>query len=434
MPGNSRKRILILGGGFAGLDTALSLERIFSKDKNVDITLVNQNNYFVYTPMLAEVVGSSIDAKHAVCPIREFFNKVSFKELDVKSIDLRNRVVNCFHCSICNINLNLEYDYLAIALGSITSFHNTPGADEYSFPLKNVNDAKVLRSHVIDMFEHAELETDPDKRRRFLTFVVAGGGYTGVEVAAELNDFIHKSRRFYRNVRPDEVKVIIVDHGSRIMHEMSESLASYGEKLLRQRGMEIYLKTGVTNVTLDRVEFDSGKIIPTMTLIWAAGTAPHPVVESLPCAKDKGGRIVVNEYLEVSDWPNVWAIGDCAHIPNQETGNPYPPTAQHAVREGRRLAYNIEAAIYGKEKKPFQYVTEGMLAPLGHRSAVAEIKGFKFSGFFAWFLWRSIYLAKLPGLDRKLRVALDWALDLFFPRDIVQLKIVRRVTKTPDSH
>ncbi len=434
MPGNSRKRILILGGGFAGLDTALSLERIFSKDKNVDITLVNQNNYFVYTPMLAEVVGSSIDAKHAVCPIREFFNKVSFKELDVKSIDLRNRVVNCFHCSICNINLNLQYDYLVIALGSVTSFHNTTGAEEYSFPLKNIYDAKVLRSHVIDMFEHAELETDPDMRRRFLTFVVAGGGYTGVEVAAELNDFIHKSRKFYRSVRPDEVKVIIVDHGSRIMHEMSESLASYGEKLLRQRGMEIYLKTGVTNVTLDRVEFDSGKIIPTKTVIWAAGTAPHPVVESLPCAKDKGGRIVVNEYLEVPDWSYVWAIGDCAHIPNPETGNPYPPTAQHAVREGRRLAYNIEAAIYGKEKKPFQYTTQGMLAPLGHRSAVAEIKGFKFSGFFAWFLWRTIYLAKLPGLDRKLRVALDWALDLFFPRDIVQLKIVRRVTKTPDSH
>jgi NADH dehydrogenase len=434
MSQNLPKRILILGGGFAGLDTALYLERIFSNNKDVEITLVNQNNYFIYTPMLAEVVASSIDAKHAVCPIREFFSKVSFKELEVLSIDLRNRVVNCFHCDICNINLNLEYDYLVIALGSITSFHHTNGAEEYSFPLKNIQDAKVLRSHVIDMFEHAELENDPDKRRKFLTFVVAGGGYTGVEVAAELNDFIHKSRRFYKSVRPEEVRVIIAHHGPRIMQEMSESLASYAEDLLRKRGMEIYLKTTVTNVDLDKVEFDNNKVIPTKTVIWAAGTAPHPVVETLPCAKDKGGRIVVNEYLEVPDWSNVWALGDCAHIPNPETGDPYPPTAQHAVREGKRLAYNIEAAIYGKEKKPFQYATQGMLAPLGHRSAVAEIKGFKFSGFFAWFLWRSIYLGKLPGWDRKMRVALDWALDLFFPRDIVQLKIVRRFMKPSDSH
>jgi NADH dehydrogenase len=431
MSQNARKRILILGGGFAGLDTARNLDRIFSNNKDVEITLVNENNYIVYTPMLAEVVASSIDAKHAVCPIREFLNKVSFKELDVRSIDLRNRVVNCFHCNICNINLNLEYDYLVIALGSITSFHNTQGAEEYSFPLKNVYDAKVLRSHVIDMFEHAELDSDPDQRRKFLTFVVAGGGYTGVEVAAELNDFIHKTRRFYKSIKPKEVKVIVVEHSSRIMHEMSESLATYAENLLRKREMEIYLKTGVTSVTLDKVELDSGKVIPTKTVIWAAGTAPHPVLEILPCAKDKGGRIVVNEYLELPDWSNVWALGDCAHVPNLETGNPYPPTAQHAVREAKRLAYNIAATINAKEKKPFQYTTQGMLAPLGHRSAVAEIKGFKFSGFFAWFLWRSIYLAKLPGLDRKLRVAIDWTLDLFFPRDIVQLKVVGKFKKNP---
>jgi len=419
------KRILILGGGFAGLDTALHLEKIFAKDKDVEITLVNNNNYFVYTPMLAEVVASSIDAKHTVSSFREFFNKVTFKELEVRSIDLIKRIVNCYHCNVCEI-FNLEFDYLVVALGTVTSFHNTTGAEDNSFPLKNVYDAKVLRSHVIDMFEHADLEDDPNKRRQLLTFVVVGGGYTGVEVAAELNDYIHTSRRFYRNVRPDEVKVIVVEHGPRIMREMSAGLADYAQGLLRERGMEIHLNKGVSSVLPNKVELDNGVTILTNTAIWAAGTSPHPVIKSLPCEKDKGGRIIVNEYLEVPDFPGVWALGDCAHIPDPKTGEPYPPTGQHAVREAKQLAYNIAATIREGDKKPFQYTTQGMLAPLGHRSAVAEIRGFKFSGFFAWFLWRTIYLIKLPGWDRKIRVAIDWGLDLFFPRDIVQLRVPTR--------
>ena len=425
MSQNSPKRILILGGGFAGLDTALHLEKIFAKDKDVEITLVNKNNYFVYTPMLAEVVASSIDAKHTVSSLREFFNKVTFKELEVRSIDLTKRIVNCYHCNVCEI-FNLEYDYLVIALGTVTSFHNTAGAEDNSFPLKNVYDAKILRSHVIDMFEHADLEKDPNERRHLLTFVVVGGGYTGVEVAAELNDYIHTSSRFYRNVHPDEVKVIIADHGPRIMREMSEGLADYAQNLLQARGMEIHLKTGVSSVLPNKVELDNGVTILTNTVIWAAGTSPHPVIKSLPCEKDKGGGIIVNEYLEVPDFPGVWALGDCAHIPDPKTGNPCPPTGQHAVREAKRVAYNIEATVKGGDKKPFQYTTQGMLAPLGHRSAVAEIKGFKFSGFFAWFLWRTIYLIKLPGWDRKIRVAIDWTLDLFFPRDIVQFRVPTR--------
>src|SRR3972149_4094284 len=224
------KRILILGGGFAGLDTALHLEKVLAKDKDVKITLVNKNNYFIYTPMLAEVVASSIDAKHVVSPIREFFNKVSFKELDVRSVDLTKRIVNCYHCNVCEI-FNLPYDYLVIALGTVTSFHNTAGAEDNSFPLKNVYDAKLLRSHVIDMFEHADLETDPNERRHLLTFVVVGGGFTGVEVAAGLNGYIDTCRRSSRNVHPDEVKGIVVEHGPRIMREMSEGLADYAQGL-----------------------------------------------------------------------------------------------------------------------------------------------------------------------------------------------------------
>jgi NADH dehydrogenase len=433
MTENGSKRILILGGGFAGLDAAQQLEKIFSDDDEVEITVVNQNNYLVFTSMLAEVVASSIDAKHVVIPIRECLKKASFKELEVQNVDLEKKTVTAFHHRTGEL-FGLAYDYLIIALGSMTGYHGVPGAEENSFPLKDLSDAMVLRNHVIDMFEYADLETDPDLRRKLLTFVVVGGGYTGIEVAAELNDFVESSQRFYKSIRPDEVKVLVVDPGTRIMHEMSEGLADYGLNLLRKRGMEFLLQTRVKAVTPDRVEFQDGEFVETRTPIWAAGTAPQPPIQKLPCANERG-RIEVNEYMEVSNFPGVWALGDCAQIPDPRTGKPYPPTAQHATREGKRVAFNVAAAIRGKDKhrKQFKYKAMGMLAPLGRRSAVAEILGVKFSGFVAWFMWRSIYLSKIPGFDRKIRVALDWFLDMFLPRDIVRLKFLVRPKQSAPS-
>ncbi len=426
MPGNESKRILILGGGFAGLDTAQTLERILSDDEDVEITLVNHENYLVFTSMLAEVVASSIDAKHVVIPLRECLRRVNFKELEVQKIDLEKRVVTGDYFN-GGETFNLGYDYLIIALGSITGYHGVPGAEEYTFPLKNLNDAMVLRSHVIEMFEYADLIRDPDLRHRLLTFVVVGGGYTGIEVAAELHDFIHSSKKFYKNIDASEVKVLVVDPGTRIMHEMSEGLADYGLNLLRKRGMNFMLQTRVKEVTHDSVVFQDGNLVNTYTAIWAAGTAPQPVVAKLPCANEKG-RIGVNEFLEVPGHSGVWAIGDCAIVTDPNTGKPYPPTAQHATRQGKCVAHNVATSIRGESnhKRSFGYKTLGMLAPLGHRSAVAEILGLKFSGFFAWFLWRAIYLGKLPGWDRKIRVAFDWFLDMFLPRDIVQLKFLMR--------
>ncbi len=426
MTDNGSKRILILGGGFAGLDAAQQLEKTFSDDDSVEITVVNDNNYLVFTSMLAEVVASSIDAKHVVIPIRECLGKASFKELEIQNIDLEKKTVTGFHHRFGEL-FQIAYDYLIIAVGSMTGYHGVPGAEEYSYPLKNLSDAMILRSHVIDMFEYADLEKDPDLRRKLLTFVIVGGGYTGIEVAAELNDFLESSQRFYKTIRPDEVKVLVVDPGIRIMHEMSEGLADYGLNLLRKRGMEFLLQTRVKAVTPDRVEFQDGNFVETETPIWAAGTAPQPVIGKLPCANERG-RIEVNAYMEVPNFPGVWALGDCAQIPDPQTGKPYPPTAQHATREGKRVALNIAAAIRGKEKsrKPFKYKAMGMLAPLGHRSAVAEILGLKFSGLIAWFMWRSIYLSKIPGWDRKFRVAIDWFFDMFLPRDIVRLKFLVR--------
>ena len=434
MTDNESKRILILGGGFAGLDAAQQLEKIFSEDEEVEITLVNQNNYLVFTSMLAEVVASSIDAKHVVIPIRECLKKASFKELEIQKIDLEKKTVTGFHHHTGEM-FEIAYGYLVIALGSITGYHGVPGAEEYSFPLKDLSDAMILRSHVIDMFEYADLEEDRESRRKLLTFVVVGGGYTGIEVAAELNDFVESSQRFYKSVGTDEVKVLVVDPGTRIMHEMSEGLADYGLNLLRKRGMEFLLQTRVKAVTSDRVEFEDGNFVETRTPIWAAGTAPQPAVRKLPCANDRG-RIEVNQYLEVPNFPGVWALGDCAQIPDPQTGKPYPPTAQHATREGKRVAFNVAAAVKRKDKgkKPFKYKAMGMLAPLGRRSAVAEILGLKFSGFIAWFMWRSIYLSKIPGWDRKFRVAIDWFFDIFLPRDIVQLKfLVRPRQSTPSE-
>ena len=423
-------RVLILGGGFAGLEVAQNLEKIFKQRDDVEITLVNQNNYLIFTSMLAEVVSSSIEAKNIVIPLRECLDNAGFKELIADSIDLDKKTVLC-HRLDNNENFTFGYDYLVLAMGSITGFHGVEGAEEYSFPLKNLADAMELRSHVIDMFEMADLEADHDVRKSLLTFAVVGGGYTGIEVAAELNDYVDASRRFYKNVKRDEVKVVVIDPGDRIMHEMSEGLAEYGTALLKKRGMEFRLDTRISKVTSGSVETADGGRIETHTAIWAAGTSPQPVIAALPCA-DKKGRIEVNEYMEVPGFPGVWALGDCAVIPDPHTGKPYPPTAQHATREGKRTAFNIAAAINGKQedRRPFIYQTQGMLAPLGRRSAVAEIKGLRFSGFFAWMLWRCIYLGKLPGWDRKIRVAIDWFLDIFLPKDIVQLKFLMRVRQS----
>jgi len=381
MADKTSNRVLILGGGFAGLESAQAFEKIFSENDNVDITLVSKDNYLVFTSMLAEVVSSSIEAKHVVIPLRECLKRTTFKELEVKNIDLKKKAVSCYHFHTKEI-FDLEYDYLILAMGSITGYHGVAGAEEYSFPLKNLADAMVLRSHVIDMFERADLEQDPDVRKRLLTFAVVGGGYTGIEVAAELNDFVSSSKRFYKHVKTDEVKVVVVDPGDRIMHEMSEGLAEYGLKLLKKRGMEFRLQTRVEGVTPDSVEIQEGGKIETHTAIWAAGTAPQAVIASLPIA-DKRGKIEVNEYMEVAGYPGVWALGDCALIPDPHSGKPYPPTAQHAIREGTRVAHNVAAAIREKddEKRPFVFQTQGMLAPLGHRSAVADIKGFSSQDF-----------------------------------------------------
>jgi len=248
--------------------------------------------------------------------------------------------------------------------------------------------------------------------------VVAGGGFAGVETVAALNDFVREALPFYPNLCEDMLRIMLVHSGPAILPELGESLGRYTEKVLARRGVEIRLKTRVKSVTESKVYLADGVSIPSRTLVWTAGTVPSPIISSLPCAKERG-RLLVNQFLRVPDWPNVWAVGDCAFVPDtRNPGKSHPPTAQHAIREGKVVAQNIAAVLLGRPLKLFSFKTIGLLASIGRRMGVAQVLGFNFSGFFAWWMWRTVYLSKLPGLDKKVRVAFDWTLDLLFPKDV----------------
>ncbi|HMW01956.1 MAG TPA: NAD(P)/FAD-dependent oxidoreductase [Acidobacteriota bacterium] len=417
-----KTRIIILGAGFGGLYTALNLEHSLARDPNVEITLVNRENFIVFTPMLHEVAASDLDITHAVTPIRKLLRRVSFFNGDVEAIDLQNRKVVVSHGQEHHHH-DLEFDHLVIGLGSITNFYNLPGLEQHGMTMKTLGDAIHLRNHMISNLEEADFECCPYVREPLLNFVIAGGGFAGVETIAGLNDFLRDAIKFYPHLREEMLRVILVHSGDVILPELGEQLGTYAQKKLAERKVEIHLKARVAEVTDREVILNNGTRIVTNTVVWTAGTSPNPLLETLPCKKDRG-RIATNEYLEVPGWPGVWAVGDAASIPDP-SGKPYPPTAQHAIRQGKVLADNIIASLQGGKKKPFLFKTLGLLSALGKRSGVANILGFQFSGFVAWFLWRSIYLSKLPGFDKKIRVMIDWTLDLIFSKDLVQFMTLR---------
>lgn len=415
-----RKKILILGGGFAGVYTAMTLEKLLRKDPSVEIGLVNKENYLVFQPMLPEVISGGIGILDTITPIRRLCPNTNLYTREVESIDLKNKVV-ITSSGFRPRPYQLPYDHLVIALGNTTSFAGQPGLQEHALPFKYLGDALVLRNHLIHALEEADIETDPETRRALLTFVVAGGGFSGVEAVAELNDFVRKAARSFRNINLDQIRVILLHAGPLILPELPEDLAGFAQRLLQRRGVEIRFNTPLTGATADAAFLANGERIATKTLVSTVPSAPNPLIASLPCKKERG-KIVVNEYLEVPEYPGVWAVGDCAWVLDRLTRQPCPPTAQHAIREGRCLAKNLVATLREQPKQAFGFKALGKLAALGRRSAVAEIFGLKLSGFVAWFLWRAIYLMKLPGFERKIRVATDWFLDLLLPPDIVQLK------------
>ena len=426
-------RILILGGGFAGIEVLRQLQKTFQNDIRIDITLVSRDNFFLFTPMLPEISSGMIETRHIVTPLRAFCNRAKFYETEIESIDLEKKEVVITHrigkhtMPIEWRSHMLKYDYLVLALGSETNFFGVSEAAKQAFTLKNLGDAIVLRNHVINMLEQADIEhEDIDLRKRLLTFVVVGGGFSGVEIVGELNDFILDSiKYFYHNLQKSYARIILINSGGRILPEVTEDLADFALREIRKNGVEVLLNTRVVEVASDNVKLDQGTIITTQTIIWAGGGKPQTLLSALSCEHDKSGRIMTNNYLEVAGYTDsIMALGDCACVTDPNTGKPYPPTAQHALRQGKVAAINLISKIKAQEnhKETFDYKTKGVMTLIGKRNGVGVILGHKVHGFAAWWFWRSYYLVNLPTVEKKLRVLVDWIIDLFFKRDVTRLK------------
>lgn len=423
-----RKRIVILGGGFAGMTTAECLERELQKDSSVSITLVSETNALLFTPMLAEVAGSSLEPSHISTPLRTTLHRTEFVRGRVTDIDVENRKVMLDASMTCTESCQSElgYDHLVFALGAVSNYLGLSNVQRLAFDFKSLIDAIRIRNHVIDMFERADRERDPEARRPLLTFVIAGGGFAGVELAGALNDFARGILADYPNLAGKDVRVVLVHARERILPELSESLGRYAQEHMEMRGVEFRLNTRLTDAREGVVVLSNGEI-PADTLVWTAGTAPNPLVKTVPLEKDKRGALIVAQDLSVAGHAGVWALGDCAAVVDAKSGRPCPPTAQFAQREAATLARNIRATLEGRTTKGFHFDSLGALCVVGHQTACAELtvpfardKALRFSGLLAWFMWRSIYLGKLPGLERKIRVLTDWTVELFFPKDIVQ--------------
>jgi NADH:ubiquinone reductase (H+-translocating) len=370
-----------------------------------------------------------VDVTSTVCPIRQLVKRTIFLQADVTSIDLQGKRVSVLHCSGAETD-NLHYDYLLIALGSQTNYFNLPGLEERALTMKTLGDAINLRNRLIASLEEAEFDACTG-RKPLTTYVVAGAGFAGVETVAGINDFLREAVRYYPHLTNDIIEVMLVDFISTPLPELGEELGSYAADKLKERGVQLRMNTKVTGMTDKGIQLGDS-LIPAVLVIWTAGIAPHVVTVGLPC-KHESNKIVANEYLEVPEFPGVWALGDCTYIVDPHTGKPYPPTAQHASRQGTIAGYNIAAAVRGTAKKPFLYKSMGSLAAIGRHCGVAKVMGFKFSGLLAWLMWRTIYLAKLPGIGRKMKVAANWTLDMFFKKDFVQFMTLASPLPQHDS-
>jgi NADH dehydrogenase len=424
----SVRKILILGGGFGGMKAAECLEDQLDGDPSISISLVSETNALLFTPMLAEVAGSSLEASHISAPLRTSLRQTNFIRGCVNGIDLERRKVFLDGAESGSVESGreLEYDHLVLALGAVSNYLGMANVEKLAFNFKSLLDAIRIRNHMIEMFETADREQDVDIRRKLLTFVVAGGGFAGAELAGALNDFAHGISADYRNIAVEDFSVILVHSRDRILPELSESLAAYALEKMKQRGVQFRLGARLVDVQPGLVILSEGQIIAE-TLIWTAGTAPSPLLKTLAFEKNKRGAVVVDSFLAVPSYPGVWALGDCAAVNDAKSGNPCPPTAQFALREAQSIATNIHATLSGKPGKPFHFDSLGSLCVIGHQTACAELSipfarshSLRFSGLLAWLMWRGIYLAKLPGLERKIRVLMAWTLELFFPRDIIQ--------------
>jgi NADH:ubiquinone reductase (H+-translocating) len=420
-------RIVIAGGGFAGLYAAMHFDKRLARRADVEVTLISRENFILFTPMLHEVAAGDLYPGDIVNPLRRILRHVKFVDADVQAVDLNGRRVRC-KATVADRELEFEFDHLLLTLGSETNFFDMDGVRDWSVTMKSLGDAALLRNEMVALLEEAAVESDTAARQQLLTFVTAGGGFSGTETTGAVNDFVRDTVRYYPPLHEEMIRVVMVHPGNFILPELGEELGRYAERKLLERKVEVVKGARVASYDGVVVTLSDGTSIPTATLIWTAGVKPSPVIASLPCQKERG-RLLVNEDMSVPGVSGLWAAGDCAAIPDVEsgTGKFYPPTAQHALREGVVVAKNIEATILGRRPKPFRFKILGLLASIGHHTGVAMVFGIKFSGFIAWCFWRSVYLMKLPRLGKKLRVMASWALDIFFGQEIEQLITVRDI-------
>lgn len=414
--------VVILGGGYGGVYAALELQSA-AKRGEIELTLISRENFFLFQPMLAEVISGSIGPFNVVSPVRRLVPHADVHQAEIESVDTENRTVAIRYPGHARLTY-IYYDHLIFAVGSATDLSQFPGVEEHALPFKTLGDAFRLRNHLISMLEAADVEEDPFYKRRTLTFVIAGGGYTGIEVAAEINEFLRVASKSYRNVNSEEFNVVLLHRSGRILPELGERLANLSHRLLEKRGIYIRLHTELRGATEGSALLTDDVFVPTKTLVATIGASPNPLLTELPCELERG-RLVVDETLAVKGGENLWAVGDCALVPDALRGGFCPPTAQFALRQAKSAARNVLAAIRGAPAKPFRYKSRGVFVPLGGFAAAAETFGLELSGFQAWWLYRTFYLLQLPRLERKLRVATDWTLDLIFPPDIVKVDIDR---------
>jgi NADH dehydrogenase len=414
----SKKRILILGGGFGGVYTARHLERHFKRRADVEIVLVSRDNFLLMTPLLFEVLSGTLNLRDCSFPIRAFLETTRFVEATVRGIDLVRRVV---HVDAAGERGELSYDQLVLALGAMTNRVMIPGS-EHAFTFKTLADALMLRNHVIECFERADVETDPLRKRRLLTFVIIGGGLVGVELFGELTAFVDGIAPLYKHVKRDEVRFLMLQGSDRVMPEINPNLAEYGARVLGRRcGADIRTNTLVRAIEPGKVHLPE-ETIEADTIILAAGIVPNPVVAGLPVEKDRRGHIVVDGTMRCRSHPEVWALGDCASIAAPD-GKPYPNLAQHALREAKVLARNIAGAFNGQPPQPFVYDTLGLMGSLGHGKAFGQLLKVKVRGVLAWFVRRTYYLLQMPGWGRRSRIMIDWTFALLFRPDVVKISL-----------
>jgi NADH dehydrogenase len=436
----NKKKIVILGGGFAGVECARQLESYFKNNSEIELVMISEDNFLLFTPMLPQVASGMIETRHIVMPIRAICKNTKFYEGRIKNVDPFGKLVTLWGTGEKR-GISIHYDYLVVALGSETNFFGMADVEKNAYTMKTLNDAVMLRNRVIDMLEQAENETDPILRNSFLTFVVVGGGFAGIETAGELMDLLLDARKHYPTIEKDDIRVIVLEALPMILPGFNEKLAEFSKEKMMKRGIDIRLRTAVTSfdgteVTVKSLDenlkdsMDESKmdVIRTKTLIWTAGVTPVNTIKRSMFKTDKG-KVIVNDFLEVPEFSGVFAIGDCALFMDPQTNRPFAPTAQLAEAQAKTAAHNLNALIKNSEKEKFEYHSKGQMAIIGKRTGIATFLGMNISGFLAWLIWRNVYLSKIALPDKKIRVFLDWTIDLLFDRDISRLKLMKRETE-----